>query len=120
MRDAITVQESIIQATTEEGLLCRAISPVILSSSAQNFYIPDDDLLFIDPTNLQAIDTFLEQRHYNSGHLLSPPPITPQNLLVDKELANLLPHIFSLQLNKDSLTTAIKSNNALCTQVHIN
>lgn len=58
---------------------------------------PDDDLLPIDPTDIQAIHTYFEQRHHNSGHLLSPPPITPPNLPVDeKELGDLSPHISSL------------------------
>lgn len=120
LRDEITVYKSIVQATIEEGLLSRVILPVIPFSSAQNSYIPDNDLLPIDPTDLQAIDTYLEQRHHNSGHLLSPPPITPPNPPVDEELADLSPHISSLRLNKEFLIAAIESNNALCAQVHIN
>lgn len=87
--------------------------------SAQNSYIPDDNLLPIDPTDLHAIDTYLEQRHQNSGHLLSPPPITPPNPPVDEELADLSLHISSLRLNEESLTAAMESNNALRAQVHI-
>lgn len=120
LRDEITVHKSIVQATTEEGLLSRVILPVITFSSAQNSYIPDNDLLPIDPTDLQAIGTYLEQRHHNSGHLLSPPPITPPKRPVDEELADLSPHISSLRLNKEFLIAAIESNNALCAQVHIN
>lgn len=79
LRDELTVHESMAQPTTEEVPLSCAVSPVIPSSQAPNPYIPDDELLPVDPTSLQAINTYLEQRHHNSGHLLSPPPITPPN-----------------------------------------
>ena len=108
------------QPTTEEVPPSRAVSPVIPSSQAPNPYIPDDELLSVDPTNLQAINTYLEQRHHNSGHLLSPPPITPPNLPIDEKLADLSPHISSLRLIEQFLTVAVESNNALRAQVHIN
>ncbi len=118
LRDELTVQQSIIQPT--EAPVSRAISPVIPSFQSTNLYIPDDDLLPIDSTDLEAINAYFEQRHSNSGHLLSPPPVTPPNLPVnEEELGDLSPHISSLQLTDQSLAAAAESSNAFRAQVHI-
>lgn len=119
LRDELTVQESITQPT--EAPISRAISPIVPSSQSTNPYIPDEDHLPIDPNDVQAINTYFEQRQCNSGHLLSPPPITPPNLPVnEEELGDLSPHISSLQLTDQSLTAGAESSNAFRAQVHIN